>query len=132
MGSDGLLSNVLTKYKEELNLLEGMLASSLYSYDLSLTEYGIQAEKAFNSMDHKYKANSYSIMGLEAFALMTDVMNRCNDPSDRKRVNAMIRSTHNVTGVMGKISIDENGKAQRPLFINRIHKGKSKFVVKVN
>jgi branched-chain amino acid transport system substrate-binding protein len=132
MGGDGLLSNVLTKYTKELDLLEGALASSLYSYDISLTEYGIQAKKAFNSMDHKYEANSYSVMGLEAFTLMTDVMNRCNNPSDRKCVNAMIRSTHNLTGVMGKISIDTKGKAQRPLFINRIHNGKAKFVVKVN
>ena len=132
MGSDGLFSNVLTKNSNELKLLEGMLASDLYSLDMSLTNYGERAGKIFYSMDHKHAANSYSVLGIEAFALMTDVMNRCNDPSDKNCVNAMIRSTNNFMGIQAKISIDAKGKAQRPLFINRIHNGKLKFVVKVN
>ncbi len=69
-------------------------------------------------MNHKHVANSYSVLGIEAVALMTDVMNRCNDPSDKNCVNATIRSTNNFTGIQGKISIDAKGKAQRPLFIN--------------
>ena len=132
MGSDGLFSNVLTKNANELKLLEGMLASELFSLDMPLSDYGQQAKELYYSMGHKHAANSYSVLGIEAFALMTDVMNRCSDPSDKNCVNAMIRSTNNFMGIQGKISIDVKGKAQRPLFINRIRNGKIKFVVKVN
>jgi hypothetical protein len=43
----------------------------------------------------------------------------------------MIRSTHDFKGIMGKISIGPDGKAARPLFINAIHGGEMKYIVKV-
>jgi len=132
MGSDGLLSNVQTQQKLDLSLLDGMLVSDLYSENIALTEVGEQAAQAFKTMGHTYKANTFSVSGFEAFSLLINALNRCNNPADKQCVNAMIRSTNNFTGVLGKISIDKNGKAQRPLIINRIRNGKLDFVVKVN
>jgi len=41
------------------------------------------------------------------------------------------RSTSNFTGVMGKITVGSDGKAQRPLVVNTIKDNQMNFVVKV-
>jgi len=126
MGRDGLLSTVLAKYKEKSRLLDGLLATDLYSYESSLTSYG----KRVTSL-YKGKPTTYTALGVEGYAFLVDAMNRCNTPGDRSCINNMIRSTHDFKGIMGKISIGPNGKASRPLYINAIHGGKMKYIVKV-
>ena len=126
MGSDGLLSTVLAKYKEKSRLLDGLLATDLYSYEASLTSYG----KRVTSL-YKGKPTTYTALGVEGYAFLVDAMNRCNTPGDRSCINNMIRSTHDFRGIMGKISIGPNGKATRPLYINAIHGSKMKYIVKV-
>ena len=126
MVSDGLLSTVLAKYKKEVHLLDGLLATDFYSYEAPLTSYGKRAKSQF-----KGKGTSYTVLGLEGYALLADAMNRCSDPGDRACINTRIRSTPDFTGVMGKISIGSDGKATRALFINAIHGGKMKYIVKV-
>jgi branched-chain amino acid transport system substrate-binding protein len=126
MGSDGLLSVVLVKYKDESRLLDGLLATDLYSYEAPLTSYG---EKATSEI--KGKPTTYAALGVEGYALLVDAMNRCNPPGDRSCINNMIRSTLDFEGIMGKISIGPDGKAARPLFINAIYGGKMKYIVKV-
>jgi branched-chain amino acid transport system substrate-binding protein len=58
-------------------------------------------------------------------------MDRCNDPANRECINKQIRSTAYFTGIIGNITIGPNGKAQRPLVINSIQGGRSKFIFKV-
>jgi len=126
MGSDGLLSMVLANYKEESHLLDGLLATDLYSYEAPLTSYGKRVASLY-----KGKGTTYAVLGVEGYALLIDAMNRCTDPDDRSCINSMIRSTLNFTGFMGKISIGANGKATRSLFINSIQGERMKYIVKV-
>ena len=126
MGSDGLLSTVLAKYKKEVSLLDGLLATDFYGSDAFLTPYGKRAKSQFKGGE-----TTYAALGLEGYALLADAMNRCSDPGDRACINSRIRSTPDFTGVMGKISIGSDGKATRALFINAIHGGHMKYIVKV-
>lgn len=69
------------------------------------------------------RGTSYAALGIEGFAILLDAMNRCDDPADKACVNRMIRSTAGFEGLLGHISIDLEGKAQRPLVINVINNG---------
>jgi branched-chain amino acid transport system substrate-binding protein len=70
-------------------------------------------------------------LGVEGYAILLDAMNRCSDPADRQCLNNQIRSTTNLIGLTGKITITSNGKAQRPFYINSIKGGLARFIVKV-
>ena len=126
MSSDGLLATILTQYKDELGLLEGMLATDFFHSAMPLTPYGKKVDAIYEG-----KATSYSALGIEGYAILVDVLNRCDKPDNRECINNELRATTNFTGVMGKITIGPNGQAQRPLVINTIRKGRMHFVVKV-
>jgi len=126
MGSDGLLSTVLTKYRRDARLLDGLLATDLYSYGDPLTAYGAKVEAAYRG-----EPTSYAAMGIEGYALLVHAMNRCGSPPKRACINRKLRSVRDFTGVLGKISIGPDGKASRPLYINAIHNGHMRYIVKV-
>ncbi len=130
MGSDGLLSTVLTQHKEESGILEGILATDLYSSLMPLTSFGKEATKSFHSL-FDGRATTYAALGAEGYALLLNAMNRCSTPVNRACINQMIHNTSDFTGVMGKIWIKSNGKAVRPLVVNTIKHGRLEFVVKV-
>jgi branched-chain amino acid transport system substrate-binding protein len=130
MGSDGLLATVLTQHKEESGLLEGILATDLYSNLMPLTSFGKEATKSFHAL-FDGRATTYAALGAEGYALLLNAMNRCNTPGNRACINRMIHNTSDFTGVMGKIWIKSNGKAVRPLVVNAIKHGRLEFVVKV-
>ena len=126
MGSDGLIATVITKHKEELGLLDGMMATDFFHNDMPLTRFGRKV-----SAKYKGQGTSFAVLGVEGYALLLDAVIRCSDPEDRECINNRIRSTNNFTGVAGKITNGPNGKALRPLSINTIQNGRMEFVVKV-
>ena len=126
MASDGLLATVFSQYAQQLRLLEGLLATEFFHHRSVGTGFGQRARK-----QHKGRATSYTAMGVEGFSILLDAMNRCTDPKDRDCVNRQIRSTTGFEGLMGKITIDVNGKAHRPVIINAIKNTRLKYIVKV-
>jgi branched-chain amino acid transport system substrate-binding protein len=126
MGSDGLLATVLTRHPDQVDLLEGTLATDFYHTTTRLTPFGERALSALSG-----RATSFSALGIESFAILLDAMNRCETSDDRQCINNRIRSTRNFMGLMGNISIGADGKAHRPLVVNTIRNGQMKFVVKV-
>ena len=130
MGSDGLISTMLAQHNNEIDLVDGMLATDFFAHGIPLTPFG---KRARDKVREKYKSTStsYAALGVEAYSILLNAMNRCNDPADRECINNQIRSTTNFTGIIGSITIGSNGKAQRPLTINSIRGGRSKFIFKV-
>ncbi len=126
MGSDGLLSTVLTQHRKDVYLLDGLLATDLYSSGDPLTAYGKKVQSLYRG-----EPTSYAVLGVEGYALLVDAMNRCGGRPGRLCINRALRSTHDFTGVLGKIAIGPDGKAGRPLYINAIHNGHMRYVVKV-
>ncbi len=126
MGSDGLISNMIASHKEELDLVESMMAVDVFAHGMPLSPFGKRVIEK-----HKGPRTLFAAVGAEGYALLLDALNRCSDPEDRKCFNHQLRSTNNFTGMAGKISIGSNGKARRPLCINSIQDGLSKFIVKV-
>jgi branched-chain amino acid transport system substrate-binding protein len=126
MGSDGLISTMLAQHSEDLDLVDGMLAADFFGHGMPLTSMGKKARDSF-----KGDTTVFLGLGIEAYAVLLDAMDRCSDPADQQCINRQIRSTTDFIGIMGKISIGPDGKAQRPLVINSIKNGQSKFIVKV-
>jgi branched-chain amino acid transport system substrate-binding protein len=130
MGSDGLVATMLAQHKKEIDLLDGMLTTDFFAYSMPLTPFGEKARDKYNETSSDTPTD-YVALGAEGYALLRSAMNRCNDPADRECINHQIRSTTNFEGIIGNITIGPNGKAQRPLCINSIQNGRSKFLFKV-
>lgn len=131
MGSDGLISTIFAQGKEEIDLVDGMLATDFFAHGMHLTPFG---KRMADTYREKYKGTGtiYAALGVEGYAILLNAMNRCSDPADRECINRQIRSTVNFAGLVGNITIGPNGKAQRPLCINSIHDGRSQFIFKVH
>jgi branched-chain amino acid transport system substrate-binding protein len=130
MGSDGLISTMLSQHEEDIDLFDGMLATDFMAHGMPLTPYGERARKRYRDQ-YEETGTAHAALGAEAYAVLRSAMNRCSDPADRECINRQIRSTTNFTGIIGNITIGPNGKAQRPLCINSIKGGRSKFIFKV-
>jgi branched-chain amino acid transport system substrate-binding protein len=130
MSSDGLLARVVSRYQNEVNLLDGLYAVDFYSSTIIPTPYGKKAIKKYHEVYGK-KGNSFAALGVEGMDILRFAMNRCADPEDRECVNDKLRHTINFCGIMGKITIKEDGKARRPLIVNQIRHEKILGVVKV-
>lgn len=130
MVSDGLLTTMILKFEEQLDLVNGMLATDVYSTSLSFTSYGKVVSNLFNDK-FSVRGTTFAALGVESVSVLKESIDRCVKKTDRNCVNKQLRSTHNFAGVFGQIKIDKKGKAERPIFINRIDNGKLYFVVKV-
>ena len=130
MGADGLISTMLSQHEEDLDLVDGMLATDIMAHGMPLTPIGERARKLFRNQ-YEETRTVYAALGAEAYMILFDAMNRCSDPADRYCINRQIRSTTNFTGIIGNMTIGPNGKTQRPLCITSIEGGRSKFIFKV-
>jgi len=130
LGTDGLVSAIFLRYPENIGQLDGMMNIDFYSGVLPKTEYGKKViglfEKSFS-----VRGTSYSGLGCEGASILIHALDRCDDPSDRMCVNSMLRDTKGFIGLFGRISIYENGKSERPIFVNVIDGQELKFLVKV-
>jgi branched-chain amino acid transport system substrate-binding protein len=125
-----VVSTMLAQHKEDIDLVDGMLATDFFAHGMPLTPFGNRARNKYRE-NYKETRTSYAALGVEAYAILLNAMDRCNDPANRECVNKQIRSTANFTGIIGNITIGPNGKAKRPLCINSIQDGRSKFIFKV-
>jgi len=132
MGSDGLLAAVLSNNPEDLNQLEGIYATDFFGRfdDLSQTRFAKEARKTYRLL-FGGTASSYPALGVEGYGILYAAMDQCMDTADRECINRRIRTTHDFQGLIDKISILSDGKAVRPLHINRISDAELKPVVKV-
>jgi len=130
MGSDGLLSTVFTRYRPDLHVLEGVVGIDFYSANVPLTDHGEDFIKEYRKL-YRTQANTYTIAGMEGYAILFNALNKCKYVDDKSEINQKIGETVDFEGAMARITIQPNGKAIRPLFVNTVKKGKLIFLVKV-
>jgi len=130
MGGDGLYSNVLRQHPEGAGLLNGIYDIDLYTADVEGTSFGEQAAKAYRKLYEK-TSSSFTAIGAEGYAILQNAMNRCTHPADRQCINTMLHNTDRFEGLLGRVSIHADGKAERPLIVNKVSNGREQFIVKV-
>ena len=133
MAGDGLLASVLGKFPEQAGNLEGIYATDLFSDRGDFVRHqrlGRAAEASFDAL-FDGEENTFTSLGVEGYTIAVHAMNQCLPETDRQCINSAIRSTKNFEGTIAKISIDTNGKATRPVYVNTIENGSLDSVVKV-
>lgn len=130
MLSDGVLSRIILAHDDDLSLVEGMLATDMYS-NVSLTEqYGKKLDGVYDASFTAPKT-TYTALGAEGLSIFLAAMDRCGDSSDTDCINRNVHTTNNFVGVNSKITINRKGKAERPIYINTITNKKLVFKVMV-
>lgn len=130
MVSDGLLSIIRLQYADSLDVVNTMLAPDVYTTDLPNTIYGKRVSSIFKEKFNDF-GTTFAGLGCEGMSVLLGALDRCEDTSDRKCINRMLRSTDGFTGLFGKLYIRDNGKTERPMFINIIEDTELKHVVKI-
>jgi branched-chain amino acid transport system substrate-binding protein len=130
MGPDGSLSSLQSRFPRQLYLFEGMLATDVYSSSMPLSQVG--KEHRVLPAGVLRQLDTFSVLGIEALAVLKSAMIRCDQrATDRACLGAAIRDTRDLPGILGRITITQDGRAIRPLVINTIKKGNIVYRVRV-
>ncbi len=131
MVSDGVLSQMMLEYIDKRNLLEGMLATDIYANEVPLSEFGksvsIKFKKLFNT-----PATTITALGCEGTHVVLTAIENCGKDPQNECVNRMIRSGNEFEGILDSFFIGLDGKAQRPVYINKVRNQRLRFLFKVN
>lgn len=130
MVSDGLLALMMLEYKDQADLLEGMLSTDIFTTEMAPTEYGRKVQKKYNEMFDS-PGTTITVLGCEGTSALLEVLVSCGKKADRDCINEKLRSGNEFEGMLGSILLHPDGKAERPVFINRIKNGKLKPVLSV-
>lgn len=131
MGSDGLLAAIILRHKDDIGLVNGMMATDIYSNRLPETEYGRKVIKTYRKLFTE-RPTSFTLLGCEGASILIHAMDRCYDKYNRLCINEMLHNTRGFEGLYGRITIHEDGKAERPIFVNHIVGQEPEFLVKVH
>ena len=114
------------------NASEGYLYTDVFDSQNPNTE----VSKNFIAQYSKSKGDTnipgFTALGADAYLLLVDAMNRCDNPSDPICINQKIKNTQKFEGVSGYINIDGKGNAVRSVVIKEIKGGKSTYKDTVN
>ena len=130
MLSDGVLSRIALDYDSDLALVEGMMATDVFTNAKISSRYREEIKKSFEG-NSSTLATTYAALGAEGMSILLHALGRCGTSSDRECITQNLHATTGFPGVNGPISINEDGKAERPIFINKIIDGKLVFEVMV-
>lgn len=130
MVSDGVLSAIRLQYEDKLDLVDGMLATEIYSTTLTPTPYGKKASEVYRDSPDA-KKNTFAALACEGTSIILAAMNGCRDSADKECLNRRLRNSGDFTGLFDIIRINSNGKTDRPVYINTINGNEMKFLVKV-
>jgi len=133
MTVDGLLASVLDQFPGQAGDIDGIYAIDLFSDSGDFVRHqrlGRAAEASFDDL-FDGEESTFTGLGVEGYAIVVHAMNQCLPVPDRQCINTAIRSTDNFEGIMSKISIDKDGRATRPVYVNTVENGLLDSVVKV-
>ncbi len=130
MGSDGLQATLTLNYPSVLQQLDGMLATDSFNSDGEFTIFGRKISKLFgDSFDRQ--GTIIAALGAEGASILLLATSRCGGQVTSSCVHRMLRSVTDFIGLQSKVTIGQDGKAERPIFINKIDAGVLRGVVKV-
>jgi branched-chain amino acid transport system substrate-binding protein len=128
--TDGALALLSNEHNEQLGALENMIISDVYSPDLPDLRL-TRASKWLQDIDPKME-DGFTILAAEAAVMLYKVLTHCETRADTSACIAQqIRNTKDINGLVGLIGMTNEGKAERPLFINEFKNGKINLLVRV-
>ena len=131
MVSDGVLSQMMLEYTDNLRLLEGMLATDIYANEVPLTNFGKTVIRQFEKL-YNTPGTTITGLGCEGTQVVMTAIEKCGKNPQNECINRMIRSGNEFEGILDPFYIGLDGKAQRPVYINKIRNKRLRFLLKVN
>ena len=131
MVSDGVLSQMMLEYKDNLELLDGVRATDIYTSEAPMSAFG-KSVKANLKRRFDTPATTLTALGSEGGQVVLTAIAKCGKNPQNECINRMIRSGNEFEGVLEPFHIDMDGKAQRPVYINKIDNKRLRFRLKVN
>ncbi len=131
MVSDGVLSQMMLEYKDNLELLEGLLATDIFTGEVPMSAFGNSVKENLNRQ-FRTPATTLTALGSEGGHVVLTAIAKCGKNPQNECINRMIRSGNEFEGVLEPFTIDLDGKAQRPVYINKITNKHMRFLLKVN
>ncbi len=130
MGPDGALSSLVKQFPKRMKMFEGMLATDVYTRRVPLTRVGKEYSRV--GRDVINQLDTFSVLGIEAMAIAARAVMACGEAAaTRQCVAGQVRQTRDFSGILGRITIGEDGRAIRPLVINSIKNGAIVYRVRV-
>lgn len=131
MVPDSIMSDLLQLYPDKADLYEGLVATDVFSPDLPIKSRITEVFGRGHALDLDL-LNSHTAIGIESGLLLHRALNYCQQEQlDKLCVQSAIRQTNALQGLVGRISINANGKVSRPLIISEITGGEAKFLVRI-
>ncbi|MBN1840559.1 MAG: ABC transporter substrate-binding protein [Campylobacterales bacterium] len=112
--------------------VEGHMFTDFFDYGAPPTEKSKEFIAAYAKKTGKQEVNSFVALGADAYNVMVDAMNRCENPEDSICINNAIKSTVNFEGVSGVINLDKTGNSTRSAVIKVVTNGKAVYKSTVN
>lgn len=131
MVSDGVLSQMVLEYADDLELLEGMLATDIYTNEVPLSDFGKAVKTEFKKL-FRVPGTTIGGLGCEGTQVVLTAIEKCGKDPQNECINRMIRSGNEFEGILEPFIIDLDGKAERPVYINKIRNKRLRFLLKVN
>lgn len=130
MASDGLLSEIMLKHEGSLSMIDGMVATDMHSSILAKTEYGEAIHDLFTDQNRK-RGSTFTVLGSEGTSILMHALNKAKAPYKPLDVKTQLKQIRNFETFSGIISIDNNGKAIRPIYVTLIKGKELKLIAKV-
>ncbi|WP_434064618.1 ABC transporter substrate-binding protein [Symbiopectobacterium purcellii] len=130
VGGDGLAADPVF-FKLGQDAVEGYMTTDYYSPNAK--EQTPEGEKFIKAWTEKYSepTHTWGAMTADAYKMIINAMNQCDNPKDRVCVNDKIRATSGFTGITGTLTL-KDGDAIRSAVINEVKNGELAFKTVVN
>ncbi|MDR1461328.1 MAG: ABC transporter substrate-binding protein [Campylobacteraceae bacterium] len=112
--------------------VEGYMFTDTFDYEAPPTQRSRDFIAAYEKTSGKKDMASFTALGADAYFLIIDAMNGCENPEDSVCINNRIKATKNFEGVSGVINMSSSGDPIRSAVIKEVKDGKFVYKATVN
>ncbi|MDR0579939.1 MAG: ABC transporter substrate-binding protein [Campylobacteraceae bacterium] len=112
--------------------VEGYMFTDTFDYEAPPTKRSRDFIAAYEKATGKKDMASFTALGADAYFLIVNAMNNCENPEDSVCINDYIKATKNFEGVSGIINMSKSGDPIRSAVIKEVKEGKFVYKATVN
>ena len=130
MAGDGALSEIILEYREELGLVEGLMATDVHGGESRRNPFGRALWDSYQSQEQRL-GTTFTILGAEGMALLLQALDHTASPEDPREILEQLSQIHRFEGVAGILSVGDDRRVTRPVYVNIIRDSRLECLVRV-
>jgi ABC-type branched-subunit amino acid transport system substrate-binding protein len=133
MVGDGLLAEILLDHPKDVRIVNGLFATDLHSHSEPKSSVGRKIYRSFRARvkGPDQQGSSFTVLASEGLQIIQLALAGAAPTYESEDILREIKQIRVLEGYAGLISIGQNRKAIRPVYVNAIRGGKQFFIVKV-